>query len=65
VCLCELSIAAEIRETDVKRKSVNLIKNQPIFWAEIAFCRKLTFLRPSRAPLRFARLELAAQAWEA
>jgi hypothetical protein len=52
-------------KTDVKRKFVNLIKNQPIFWAELAFCRKLTFSRPCRAPLRFARLELAAQASEA
>jgi hypothetical protein len=46
-------------------KFVNLIKNQPIFWAELASRRKLTFSRPSTAPLRFARLELAAQASEA
>ena len=39
-------------------KFVNLIKNQPIFWAELAFCRRLTVSQPSRAPLRFARLDL-------
>jgi hypothetical protein len=54
-----------MRETDVQTKFVNVIKNQPIFWAELAFCRIFTFSRPSRAPLRFARLELAAQASEA